>query len=95
MVIQRKKRKLKKVFRRFYTRHNSADSVPTPNLVCIKEVAIRATFYCLNNLQHLHLKACLHIHDFWLRCRYDSPRFVKSSCTVVIRSRTVVNRGES
>ena len=26
--------------------------------------------------------ACLHIHDFWLRCRYDSPRFVKSSCTV-------------
>ena len=41
------------------------------------------------------VKACLHIHDFWLRCRYDSPRFVKSSCTVVIRSRTVVNRGES
>ena len=41
------------------------------------------------------IKACLHIHDFWLRCRYDSPRFVKSSCTVVIRSRTVVNRGES
>ena len=30
-------------------------------------------------------KACLHIYDFWLRCRYDSPRFVKSSCTVVYR----------
>ena len=26
------------------TRHNSADSVPTSNLVCIKEVAIRTTF---------------------------------------------------
>ena len=28
------------------TRHNSADSVPTSNLVCIKEVAIRTT-YCI------------------------------------------------
>ena len=27
----------------FHTRHNSADSVPTSNLVCIKEVAIRTT----------------------------------------------------
>ena len=26
------------------TRHNLADSVPTPNLVCMKEVAIRTTF---------------------------------------------------
>ena len=26
------------------TRHNSADSVPTSNLVCIEEVAIRTTF---------------------------------------------------
>ena len=26
------------------TRHNSANSVPTSNLVCIKEVAIRTTF---------------------------------------------------
>ena len=26
-----------------YTRHNSADSVPTSNLVCITEVAIRTT----------------------------------------------------
>ena len=41
------------------------------------------------------VKACLHIHDFWLRCCYDSPRFVKSSCTVVIHSRTVVNLDES
>ena len=27
-----------------HTRHNSADSVPTSNLVCIKEVTIRTTF---------------------------------------------------
>ena len=39
-------------------------------------------------------KPRLHIHDLWLRCRYDSPRFVKSWCTVLIRSRTVANRGE-
>ena len=37
------------------TRHNSADSVPTSNLVCIKEVAIRTTFCCWNNLLHLQL----------------------------------------
>ena len=39
------------------TRHNSADSVPTSiYLVCIKEVAIRTTFYCWNNLLHLQLR---------------------------------------
>ena len=27
----------------FSTRHNSADSVPTSNLICITEVAIRTT----------------------------------------------------
>ena len=32
---------------------------------------------------------------FWLQCRYDSPRFVELSCTVVIHSRTVVNLDES
>ena len=32
-----------------HTRHNSADSVPTSNLVCIKEVAIRTTF-CIAGL---------------------------------------------
>ena len=32
------------VLRRSPTRHNSADSVPTSNLVCIEEVAIRTAF---------------------------------------------------
>ena len=40
---------------RYITRHNPADSVPTSNLVCIKEVAIKTTFYCWNNLLHLQL----------------------------------------
>ena len=31
-------------FRLVPTRHNSADSVRTSNLICIKEVAIRTTF---------------------------------------------------
>ena len=48
------------------TRHNSADSVPTSNLVCIKEVAIRTTlciagliYYICNlviNIQCTHYK---------------------------------------
>ena len=33
-----------------YTRHNSADSVPTPKLVCIREVAIRTTFSHMINV---------------------------------------------
>ena len=37
------------------TRHNSVDSVPTSNLVCIKEIAIRTTFYCWTNSLHLQL----------------------------------------
>ena len=36
-------------FSRLTTRHNSADSLPTSNLVCIKEVAIRTTL-CIAGL---------------------------------------------
>ena len=32
------------------TRHNSADSVPTLNLVCIKEVAIKTNFSHMINI---------------------------------------------
>ena len=35
------------------TQHRSADSVPTSNLIYVKEVTIRTTFYCWNNLLHL------------------------------------------
>ena len=34
------------------TRHNSADSVPTSNLVCITEVAIRTTFCIAGIIQY-------------------------------------------
>ena len=34
------------------TRHNSADSVPTSNLVCITEVAIRTTLYIAGIIQY-------------------------------------------
>ena len=33
------------------TRHNTTDSVPTSNLVCIKEVAIRTTF-CIARISY-------------------------------------------
>ena len=35
----------------FYTHHNSAESVPTSNLVCIKEIAIRTTFSHMINIE--------------------------------------------
>ena len=34
------------------------DSEPTSNLISIKEVAIRTTFYFWNNLLHLQLSYC-------------------------------------
>ena len=34
------------------TRHNSADSLPTSNLVCIKEVAIRTTFSIVGRIYY-------------------------------------------
>ena len=44
-----------KVYRVAELLHNSADIVPTSNLVCIKEVAVRTTVCCWNNLLHLQL----------------------------------------
>ena len=41
---------LQNMRRTLFTRHNSADSVPISNLVCVKEVATRTTFYCWNNI---------------------------------------------
>ena len=34
------------------TRHNSSDSIPTSDLVCIKEVAIRTTFCIAEIIYH-------------------------------------------
>ena len=47
-----------------------------------------ASFVLQKKIQMLFIQGP--IQDFW-----KGVRFVKSSCTVVIRSRTVVNRGES
>ena len=49
---------------RSYTGHNSADSVPTSNLVCIKEVAIRTTFrYILINIAGIIYYTCSLVID--------------------------------
>ena len=43
---------------RGHNRHNSADSVPTSNLVCIKEVAIRTTFNHMMNIAGIISYTC-------------------------------------
>ena len=45
------------------TRHNSADSIPTPNLVCIKEVAIRTTFSHMINIAEIIYNTCSLVID--------------------------------
>ena len=43
---------------RKYTRHNSADSVPTSNLVCVKEGAVRNTFSHIINIDGIIYYTC-------------------------------------
>ena len=45
------------------TRHNSADSVPTSNLVCIKEVAIRTYFSHVINIARIIYCTCSLVID--------------------------------
>ena len=45
------------------TRHNSVDSVPTSNLVCIKEVAIRTNFSHMINIAGIIYYACRLVID--------------------------------
>ena len=53
------------------TRQNSADSVPTSNLVCIKEVAIRTTFKRIINIAGIICYICSLVID--IQCtRYNA-----------------------
>ena len=53
------------------TRHNSADSVSTSNLVCIKEVAIRTTFSHMVNIAGIIYYNCSLLID--IKCtRYTN-----------------------
>ena len=45
------------------TRHNSADSVPTSNLICINEVAIRNTFCHMINIAGIIYYTCSLVID--------------------------------
>ena len=45
------------------TRHNSADSVPTSNLVCIEEVTIRTTFSHMINIAGTIYDTCSLVID--------------------------------
>ena len=49
--------------RQLATRHNSADSVPTSNLVCIKEVVIRTTFSYVINIAGIINYSCSLVID--------------------------------
>ena len=46
-----------------YTRYNSADSLPTSKMVCIKEVAIRTTFSHMINIAGIIYYTCSLVID--------------------------------
>ena len=50
---------------KYHTRHNFADSVPTSNLVCIKEVAIRTTSSHITSIAGIiyHTFTCSSVTD--------------------------------
>ena len=78
-------------------RHNSANSVPTSNLVCIKEVAIRTTFciagiicYSCNlviNIQSIHYKNAFNKRFSRIVCQSNSakiyPEKILTVCNAV------------
>ena len=57
------------------TRHNPADSVPTSNLVCIKEVAIRTTFSHMINIAGIIYYICGLVTD--IQCTRYKNAFKK------------------
>ena len=48
---------------KMFTRHNSADSVPTSSLVCIKKVAIRTTVNHIVNIAEIIYYTCSLVID--------------------------------
>ena len=59
------------------TRHNSVDSVPTSNLVCIKKVAIRTTFSHMINIFGINYYTCSLVID--IQCTRYKNIFKKLS----------------
>ena len=56
----------------FVTRHNSADSVPTSNLVCTMEIAIRTTFSHMIHIDRIIYYTCSLV--VYIQCtRYKMP----------------------
>ena len=60
----------------FDSRHNAADSVPTSNLVCIKEIAIRTTFCHMINITGIFYYTCSLVID--IECTRYKNAFNKS-----------------
>ena len=58
------------------TRHNSADSVPTRNLVCIKDIAIRTTFSHMINIAGIIYYICSLPND--IQCTRYKNAFKKN-----------------
>ena len=63
------------VSRSLITCHNSADSVPTSNLICIKEVAIRTTFSHMINFSGKIYYTCSLVID--ILCTHYKNAFNK------------------
>ena len=66
------------------TRPNSADSVPTYNIVCIKEVAIRTTFSHMINIAGIIYYTCSLVID--IQCTRYKNAFNKRFHRIVCQS---------
>ena len=56
------------------TRHSSADSVPTSNLVCIKEVAVRTNLSQMNNIAGIIYYTCSLVLDIQCTRYKNAPK---------------------
>ena len=80
------------------TRHNSADSVPTSNLVCIKEVAIRTIFNHMEQFTTLAAKLPTYnvpVTKNALNTRYPIPKqTLVFTCLQYMSFENTVGKGE-
>ena len=69
------------------TRHNSADSVPTSNLVCIKDVAITTTF-CIAGIIYYTCNLIIDIQCTRYK-KMPSPNVFRELCVKITMLRSI------
>ena len=67
-------------------RHNSGESVPTSNLVCIEEVAIRTTFCHMINIAGIFHYTCSLVID--IQCTRYKRLFFNELCVKITKKKS-------